>query len=126
MGMTNAFATHLAQAAIGEAVTAFNNANAYIGVGDSSAAFAAGQTDLQAVTNKLRKAQDATYPQRSGNVVTLRSTFGTADANWAWAEWGVFNAATGGTMMNRKVDANGTKASGQTWQFTVTATFNAG
>ena len=46
--------------------------------------------------------------------------------NFAWAEWGVFNAASGGTMMNRKVDANGTKASGQTWQFTVTMTFNAG
>lgn len=124
--MTNAFATHQAQAAIGGAVTAFNNANAHIGVGDSSTAFAATQTDLQAATNKLRKAQDASYPQISGNVVTFRSTFGPSDANFAWAEWGVFNAASAGTMMNRKVDANGTKASGQTWQFTVTMTFNAG
>lgn len=113
----------MVQAGIGAGVTAFNNANSYIGVGDSSTAFAAGQTDLQAATNKLRKAMDATYPSGASNVITFRSTFATGDANWAWNEWGVFNASSAGTMLNRKVESLGTKTNTQTWQFTVTLTF---
>jgi hypothetical protein len=107
---------------VGGGGTAFNNANAYLGVGDSSTAFAAGQTDLQAATNKLRKAMDATYPQVAGNVQTFRATFGTSEANFAWNEWGIFNASSGGTMMNRKVESLGTKTSAQSWQITVTLT----
>lgn len=114
---------HLVQSGIGAAVTPFNNANSYIGVGDSVTAQTAAQTDLQAATNKLRKAMDATYPSGASNVITFRSTFGTADANFAWQEWGVFNAASGGTMLNRKVESLGTKTNTQTWQFTVTLTF---
>lgn len=113
----------MVQAGIGAAVTAFNNANSYIGVGDSTAAFAVGQTDLQAATNKMRKAMDATYPSGGSNVIAFRSTFGTADANWAWQEWGIFNAAAAGTMLQRKVESLGTKTSAQTWQFTTTLTF---
>lgn len=104
--------------------TAFSNANATIGVGDSSTAEAANQTDLQAATNKLRKAMDASYPQVSGRSATWRATFGGSDANFAWNEWGVFNAASGGTMLNRKVQSLGTKASGTTWTITVTITLN--
>lgn len=126
MGMTNAYRDYLATATNGEAPTAFNNANTYIGSGDSTTAFAATQTDLQAATNKLRKAMDATYPQRSANVLTYRSTFATADANWAWQEWGIFNASTAGVMMNRKVESLGTKTSAQSWQMLATITINAG
>lgn len=118
------------QALIGNAITGFSNANAAIGVGDSSTAAAATQTDLSAVTNKLRKAMDATYPQHtdgataSNATVTFRSTFASADANFAWNEWGVFNSVTAGagTMLNRKVESLGTKASGSTWQLTITIT----
>lgn len=110
------------QAGIGAAVTAFNNANAHIGVGDSSTAYAAGQTDLQAATNKLRKAMDATYPTGGANVITFRATFATGDANFAWNEWGIFNASSAGTMLSRKVESLGTKTSAQTWQFTTTLT----
>lgn len=124
MAVTNAGRDHLVQSAIGAAVDAFNNANSYIGVGDSSTAFAAAQTDLQAATNKLRKAMDATYPSGGANAITFRSTFGTSDANFAWNEWGVFNAASSGTMLNRKVESLGTKTGTQTWQFTVTLTFS--
>lgn len=113
----------MVQATVGAGVTAFNNANAHIGVGDSTTAHAVGQTDLQAATNKLRKAMDATYPSGATNVLTFRSTFGTSDANFAWQEWGVFNASSGGTMLNRKVESLGTKTNTQTWQFTVTLTF---
>lgn len=109
----------------GTTVSAFSNANAYIGVGDSSTAAAAGQTDLQAATNKLRKAMDSTYPQHTdavtsgGASVTFKSTFGTSDANFTWAEWGIFNASTSGRMLNRKVESLGVKAAGSTWALTL-------
>jgi hypothetical protein len=121
MALTNAYRDHVAAASVGEAVNPFNNANSYIGVGNSNTAFTAGQTDLVGAS-KFRKAMDSTYPQRAANVLTFRSTFGTADANYAWEEWGVFNASTGGTMLNRKVEALGTKTSAQSWQLTVTLT----
>lgn len=123
MPLTNAYRDFLAQATIGETVTPFNNANANLGVGDGTSAFSATQTDLQG-TNKVRKGMDAGYPTRNVNQLTFRSTFGGADANFAWNEWGVFNAASGGTMMNRKVESLGTKASGATWILTVTITLN--
>ena len=122
MALTNAARDLIAQALIGEAFTSFANANARIGVGDSSAAFTASQTDLQASTNKLRKAMEAAYPTRAGNTLTFRSIFGTSEGNFAWNEWGVFNAASGGTMLNRLVASLGTKTSAQSWQVTVTVT----
>lgn len=124
MAATNAYRDLLASLAVGAGGNPFNNANAFIGAGDSTTAFAATQTDLQAATNKLRKAMDATFPTLAGNVMTFRATFGTGDANYTWNEWGIFNAASGGTMMNRKVEALGTKTSAQTWQVTATVTKN--
>lgn len=126
MALTNAGRDLIATALVGEAFTAFNAANSYIGVGDSSTAFAATQTDLVASTNKLRKAMEAAYPTRSTNVLTFRSLFGTSEANFAWNEWGVFNAAASGTLLNRKVESLGTKTSAQSWQLTVTLTVTAG
>lgn len=117
MPITDAGRNTMIQLTLGEAVNAFNNANAYIGSGDSSTAYAAGQTDLQAATNKMRKAMDSTYPQRATNVVTFRSTFATTDANWAWNEWGIFNASSAGSMLMRKVESLGTKTSAQSWVF---------
>lgn len=114
----------MVQSTIAAASTPFNNSNTYIGVGDSTTAFSAAQTDLQAATNKTRVAMDATYPSGATNVITFRSTFGTGSANYAWQEWGVFNASSAGTMLNRKVESLGTKTSAQTWQFTVTLTFS--
>lgn len=112
----------------GGTVTAFNNANAYIGVGDSSTAAAAGQTDLQAATNKHREAMDATYPQHTdattsgGASIVFKSTFETGDANFAWAEFGIFNASSSGRMLNRKVQSFGTKTSSDEWSLTITLT----
>src|SRR5262249_35555454 len=101
--------------------TTFANANAYLGGGDSSTAEAVGQTDLQAYTNKTRKAvASGRSPAVSTNTVQFQSTFGTADANYAWNEWGTFNASSGGTMLNRKVVNMGTKSSSATWTLTVT------
>lgn len=125
MPLTNAGRDFMTAATTTAAATPFNATNSHIGVGDSTAVFAATQTDLQAATNKFRKVMDASYPTTAGNVLTFRATFGTADANFAWQEWGVFNAATGGTMLNRKVESLGTKPNTQSWQFTVTLTINA-
>lgn len=112
-----------------QVLTYFSNARAAIGVGDSTTAAADTQTDLQAATNKLRRAMDATYPLHSDSnsvvgakSISFRSTFATADANWVWNEWGVFNSATAATgrMLNRKVEALGTKTSAATWVLTIT------
>jgi len=121
MPITDAMITHIAKTIIGESVTTFAEANAYIGVGDSATAFAASQTDLQAATNKVRVAMDTGYPKRSTNALTFKATFGESVANFAWQEWGVFNAGSSGTMANRKVESKGTKASGA-WVFEVTLT----
>jgi len=114
----------------GQALTYFNNAQAAIGVGDSTTAAAATHTNLQAATNKLRKAMDASQPAHTDATtsgaasITFKSTFGTSDANFAWQEWGVFNSTTDATgrMLNRKVESLGTKTSSATWVFTVTLT----
>jgi hypothetical protein len=112
-----------------QALTFFNNANAAIGVGDSTTAAADTQTDLSAATNKVRKAMDATYPLHTDTTgtagsksITFRSTFATGDANWAWQEWGIFNSpiAATGRMLNRKVESLGTKTSAATWVLTIT------
>ena len=128
MGLTNAardaIATGIVTGTLG--VTTYNNANSYISVGDSATAYANTQTELQAVTNRFRKAMDATYPQQATNVLTFRSTFAVADANFAWQEWGVFNASSSGTMLNRKVSSLGTKTSAQSWQLTVDVTIANG
>lgn len=114
----------LEDALIGTAITAFSNANARIGVGDSSTAAAASQTDLQAATNKLRKGMDATFPSRASQTLSFKSSFTGAEANYAWAEWAIFNAASGATsMLNRKVESLGTKSSG-TWTLQVDITIS--
>lgn len=122
IGLGNAAPAFICQAILGEAVTAFNNANARIGVGDSATAYSSAQTDLVAATNKLRKAMDATYPTRAANAMTFRSTFTTGEANFAWNEVGIFNAAAAGVMLTRENVALGTKPSTQQWVFTVTIT----
>lgn len=102
---------------------AYNNANAYIGVGDSATAEAATQTDLQAASNHFYKAMNATFPSRASQTVTWQSDFTSAEANYVWAEWSISAGATsasgsgfliGTTNLNRKVQALGTKATG-TW-----------
>ena len=110
---------------IGAGGTAYNNASAYIGVGDSATAESASQTGLQAASNKTYKAMQATYPQRSAQTITWRSVFASADANYAWNEFTVVNGSSDtGTNLNRKVAANGAKASGQTWTVDVSLTIS--
>lgn len=121
MAITTAGLNYLAGLVTGTG-TAFNNANAKLGVGDGTTAFAVAQTDLQG-TNKVRKAMDTGYPTASGATMTFKSTYLPAEANFTWNEWGVFNAATGGTMLCRLVENNSTKLSNQTWILEATVTF---
>ncbi len=109
---------------IGGAGTVFDNSNAHIGIGDSNTAPAAGQTDLQAASNKVRKAMDATFPSRSGQTMTWRSTFATSEGNFSIQEAAIFNAAAAGTMLNRLLAALGTKTSATTLQVTATLTIS--
>jgi hypothetical protein len=105
--------------------TAWNNASAYLGVGDSNAAENATHTGLQAATNKLWKAMDATYPQRTNQMCDWRATFGSADANYAWEEYTVVNASSDtGKNLNRKISSKGTKVAGETWVLSVQVSFS--
>lgn len=124
--------TSLLIAGGGQAIT---NTSARLGAGNSSTAEAVGQTDLQAAagsTNRWFQIMDATFPTQANGVVTLKSTFGTADGNFVWAEWGVDvgtpTVTSGNTvaalLFNRKVAALGTKASGATWALTATVTIS--
>jgi len=131
MGVTTTGRDYWCAAAIGndtgtagQALTTFNNANAALGVGDSSTAFSASHTNLQAATNKLRKGMQATYPSVAANVITAQSQFGSSEANYAWNEVGFFNSTTDavGTMMSRVVSSLGTKGSGSVWTLTYTLT----
>lgn len=99
--------------------TSFANANADMGVGDSTTAEAATQTDLQAATNKLFKAMNATFPSRSSQTLTFQSDFTSAEANFAWQEMSIRNGNTRNRNLNRKVTSLGTKATG-TWTLTGT------
>ncbi len=112
-------------ATAGQTLTYFNNGNAAIGVGNGTAAAAATQTDLQGAS-KLRKGMGAGYPEHTQGTastnasIRFRSTFDTTEANFAWEEAGVFNSATAGLgrMLNRKVQAMGTKTNTASWQIT--------
>jgi hypothetical protein len=111
--------------ATGQGGTSYSNANANLGVGDSNAAPAVGQTDLQAATNKLRKAMNATYPLAPVNgLEQWQSDFTGAEANYSWQEFAIFNAAAAGTMLNRSISNQGTKTSGQTWRLTYSFTLS--
>jgi len=119
--------------------TAFNNANAFIGVGDTSTAEAATQTELlaaAAATNRFYKAMNASYPARPGSngaqSVDWRSDFTSTEANFVWNEWTIAAGATtasgsgfltGTTNLNRKVQSLGTKTTG-TWTLTGTVTIS--
>jgi hypothetical protein len=103
----------------GDSAAHFDNANATIGVGDSSTAASASQTDLQAATNKTYKAMEAGYPTSTTQAITFKSSFGASDANYAWQEWVVKYSVS----LNRKVESLGTK-SGGTWTLEVSITLS--
>jgi hypothetical protein len=104
--------------------TAWNNANARLGVGSSSTAASAAQTGLLAASRSY-KAMDATYPQRSSQTAVWRTTFSGTVANFAWYEFTVSNTATNtGKNLNRKISTKGTKSAGESWTLELQITFS--
>lgn len=106
------------------------------GVGDSSTAWAATQTALQASTNQYYKALDAA-PGSATGVITAQTTYQTGDANYAWNEWclaiatatpvsssSISTATTSGIMFNRAVQSLGTKVSTAVWVLQVSVTLS--
>jgi hypothetical protein len=113
----------LVTGAVSGAAHIYDNAEAQIGVGDSNTAAAATQTDLQAAVNKTYKGMEGAYPTSTTQKVTLKSSFGSADANYAWHEW-VVKQSTSAKCLNRKVSSMGTKASASTWTLEITITLS--
>jgi len=104
----------------GLAATAFSNTDARLGVGDDNTAAQDTDTDLIGASTAW-KAMEAGYPvvgALADKKITFRSIFGAAEGNFAWEEWAVDNGAVAHKLLNRKVEALGTKASGS-WQLTV-------
>lgn len=121
MGISLAMLEVTAAAVIGESFTPWSNANARLGVGNGTAPFVTTQTDLQGAS-KLRKAVSVGYPTRSGRILTWQAMFMGDEANFAWAEYGVFNAASAGTMFCRELEDHGTKAADSVWVLTLAGT----
>lgn len=101
----------------------FTAANTRVGVGNGNTAFSAGQTDLQGAS-KLRKLVSSVDFTQGANITRYVVSYITSEANFAWEEWGVFNDASAGTMLSRKVESLGTKDSSQQWDLTIDLTYN--
>lgn len=134
--ITTAGLTRLTSLLIAGGGQALTNTSARIGTGNGAGTAAVGDTDLSASAgsaNRWFQVMDSTYPQVSAGVVTLRSTFASADGNYAWNEFGIDigtpTVTSGNTvaavLFNHKTSiAQGTKASGQVWTATATVTFS--
>jgi hypothetical protein len=122
--LLNGSTAPLANAMIGGTYTALNNSNAHIGIGDSTTAAVKTQTDLQASSNKLYKAMDATYPTITGSVVTFQCTAGSSEGNYVWNEFLICDGSPGTAWIRFVQTLNGgvAKASGQTWTLQVAVT----
>lgn len=105
-----------------------------IGVGNSNTAEAYADTDLGSAAGAAnRYFQPVSGAGTLGTrTLSFAATFGTADGNFAWNEFGIdvgTPTVAGGTtvnalLFNHKAGiAQGTKASGQTWTATATLTF---
>ena len=105
----------------------FDNSNSYIGVGNDNTAANANQTDLQGLA--AYKGMEATYPQYGSNEkVVFKSIFNETEGNMDWEEFCVTNydhtSGSSGVVLNRKVQSEGTKTSGEVWEIYITITLS--
>lgn len=125
MALTTAGREFLIRAAMGLETNFFNEANSYIEVGNSSAAFNPAQTTLLG-SNKVRKKMNAGYPKvLSPTQIEIQVDFLEEEAVFAWEEWGWFNAALNGVMLSREVSTQGLKPSGKKWTLQSIVTITA-
>jgi hypothetical protein len=131
----------LTTAGIGRITTLINagtgnliaSATARVGAGNGAGSAAIGDTDLSAAAGSANRWFQTCVVTVPSNVWTFVATFGTADGNFAWNEWGIdigtATVSSGNTvaavLLNHKTSiAQGTKASGQTWTATATVTLS--
>lgn len=108
----------------------FDATHTRIGVGDSNTAATIADTDLGGAAGSTHRqfvVADATYPQQSNGVITVRATHTTGLSNFHWQEWAIDNGTTNGStvtavLLNHKITDLGTKTSAASWVFTITIT----
>lgn len=108
----------------------FNATDVKIGVGTDATVAAAAQTDI--IANAVYKAMDSGWPKTRTDdgalgygVYQTKATFGTGDANQAWAEAVVKNTnVSSGKCLCRAATGWGTKTSAATWVATHTITLS--
>jgi len=115
---TKLYRDYVASLTLGGSETPFNNANTYIGVGNSAAAFVDTQTDLQGASKSYQPMRPG-FPKIDENEMEFESRFDETTGNHAWLEVGIFNAATAGLMMGRFLQSLGTKTSDEIWDLNV-------
>jgi len=99
----------------GGSETAYNNANARIGVGDSETPEDATQTGLLG-TNQAYKGMDDGYPTfGSEQKAVFKSTFDDGEAEFEWWEFTVDNGSAPNKNLFRKKTFQGTKVPGEIW-----------
>ena len=105
--------------------TAFNNANAYIGVGDGTTGELAGHVGLQGA-NKVYVGMQPAYPSYGADQsIIWQAVFGAGIGTFAWQEYTVANGnSDAATNLLRKVKSLGTKDAGATWTLTLTRTIS--
>jgi hypothetical protein len=134
--LTTAGLTRLVSLLNGAGGQAMTNTATRIGTGNGAGSAAVGDTDLGAAAgsaNRWFQIMDATFPSAAAAVLTSKSTFASADGNYAWNEWGMdigtptvtSSAVVAATFFNHKTSAAlGTKTAGASWALTATTTFS--
>lgn len=68
--------------------------------------------------NRARQGMVGGFPSRTTNTLNFQGSFGATQANYVWAEWGLFCAAPTNTLVSRRVQALGTKVNPAVWTLT--------
>jgi len=103
--------------------TLYNAANARVGVGNSNAAVVATQTGLQGASTAFA-AMDGGFPTSTTQKLNCKGSFPTGQAEFAWEEYTIDNGSVRNKNLNRALQSNGTKPSGQTWTLEVQITLS--
>ncbi len=106
---------------IGSGGTAYNHANANIGVGDSSSTADATQTGLMGAN--AYEGMESGYPTKTNQTMAFKSVFGANVANFEWKEFTVANGDSNAAKnLFRKVHDRGEKYEGESWTMEIQIT----